>query len=85
MPLFEKISPVSPALSEFVASIQGLQMHKGGIVYRQGTLPQSIYLVRDGEIRITAEDNGQKKLIGMQSRGSLFGEVSFLTGESHSS
>ncbi|HNN57327.1 MAG: patatin-like phospholipase family protein [Leptospirales bacterium] len=85
VPLFEKISPASPALSEFVASIQGLQMHKGGIVYRQGTLPQSIYLVRDGEIRITAEDNGQKKLIGMQSRGSLFGEVSFLTGESHSS
>ncbi len=84
--LFEKIPPSSPALAEFISEIQAAQLHKGAYVYRQGASPQSIYLVRDGEIRITSEDaSGEKRLIGRQNRGSLFGEVSFLTGEAHSS
>ncbi|MCE9597013.1 MAG: patatin-like phospholipase family protein [Spirochaetia bacterium] len=62
------------------------KIKKGDIVYKAGGIPDGLYLVRDGEIHVLSDSTpGERRLIGVQSRGSLFGEVSFLSGETHSS
>lgn len=42
-------------------------------------------MVRDGEVHVTHTQGGIRKFIGIQGRGSIFGEVSLLTGQPHSS
>ncbi len=86
-PLFEQIPPHSRALQEFLDRVELRKFAKDELVYTQFQEPHSIYLVRDGEIHIerTDPDTGAEILVGIEGRGSVFGEVSFLSGEHRSS
>ncbi|MCP5484875.1 MAG: cyclic nucleotide-binding domain-containing protein [Spirochaetales bacterium] len=86
-PMFERISGRSPAFRRFLEEVELLHYDKTEHIYRQGNPSTFLYLVRDGEVQIRQQrGEGQKpRIIGIHSRGSLFGEVSFLTGEAHSS
>jgi NTE family protein len=85
LPLFERVPPGSQAFADFAAEIQSLPLKKGQSAYKQGAASGTLYIVRDGEIHIRARTADTSRLVAVQSRGSLFGEVSFLSGESHSS
>lgn len=86
VPLFARIPPGSPGLRELLAELRTRKVKKGDIVYQAGGIPEGLYLVRDGEVHVFSDTgSGERRLIGVQSRASLFGEVSFLSGETHSS
>ena len=86
-PLFRMISPKSEAFEEFLQSIIFRSYHKNDFVYSQGQMPSFIYLVYEGEIHIIRYETNSSKpiLVGIEGRGNLFGEVSFLSHEPRSS
>ena len=97
-PVFSGVMPRSPAFTDFLAQVELRRYNKGEVIYAPGAASRFIYLVRDGEVHIrrTAASPGGRnsgagpdaegpQLIGIHGRGSLFGEVSFMTGEAHSS
>ncbi len=91
VPLFNRIPASSAALRTFASRVQTVQIRKGQTVYNQGHLSTHLYLVRDGEIHIVRRDarrgdpGSEPRLLGIQTRSSIFGEVSFLSGDYHSS
>lgn len=96
-PIFAGVMPRSAAWQTFMNQVELRDFAKGESVYEPGHASRFVYLVRDGEVHITragrvAVDDGEtplknisRPLIGIHGRGSLFGEVSFMTGEAHSS
>lgn len=88
-PVFAGVMPRSPAWLDFLNRVELRRYNKGDVIYEPGHTSRFIYLVRDGEIHITrtarATTDSAAQLIGIHGRGSLFGEVSFMTGEPHSS
>lgn len=98
-PVFAGVMPRSAAFVDFLAQVELRRYHKGEVIYTPGAASRFIYLVRDGEVHIrrtaAAATGGRSsgagpgeqgpQLIGIHGRGSLFGEVSFMTGEAHSS
>lgn len=91
VPLFSRIPESSAALRAFAARVQTVQIRKGQTVYSQGHLSTHLYLVHDGEIHIVRREarhddpKSQPKLLAIQTRATIFGEVSFLSGDYHSS
>lgn len=85
-PLFEKIPATSRHFKEFVRKIETRSFKKGEQIYSRGEFSGNLFIVRAGEVQIRSHAaDGTSHLIGMHGRGSLFGEVSFLSGEKHSS
>ena len=86
-PLFQRVSPGSPALSVFLNEVRLQRFEKGEFIYAQNERPQAVYLVREGEVHIEHKnpDTHQVELIGIEGRGTLFGEVSLISGEPRSS
>ncbi|MCB1319146.1 MAG: patatin-like phospholipase family protein [Leptospiraceae bacterium] len=90
-PLFENVPPRSPAFQKFIQEIQLRHFEKDEIIYRRGDESNHFYLVRDGEIQIRRQEqsddgaDSRNATVFAINRGGVFGEVSFLTGEAHSS
>lgn len=85
LPLFDRVPPGSQAFADFASEVQTLPLKKGQAAYKQGAVSGTLYIVRDGEVHIRSKSGDTSRLVAVQSRGSLFGEVSFLSGEAHSS
>ncbi len=86
-PLFRSISPRSPALDVFLRSVRLVRFARGETIYAQREAADALYLVRDGEVHIehTNPQTHTIELIGIESRGAVFGEASLLSGEPRSS
>ncbi|MBI3396380.1 MAG: patatin-like phospholipase family protein [Spirochaetia bacterium] len=84
-PLFAGVIKTSPAFQAFVRRVQLVKFTKGRSVYGAGQPPTHLYLVRDGEIQIRQSTGAGETVLAIQRRGSVFGEVSFLAGDLHSS
>ncbi len=85
-PLFENIAPRSAAFRKFLDQVELVLYARSEEIYEPGTQSDYLYLVRDGEVHIVyGQGNGPARTIGIHGRGSIFGEVSFLTREPHSS
>ncbi|MCR9141219.1 MAG: patatin-like phospholipase family protein [bacterium] len=91
-PVFSGVMPRSPAWMDFLSRVELRHFNKGEVIYEPGSASRFIYLVRDGEVHIRSTSavnfsltSDAPRLIGIHGRGSLFGEVSFMTGEPHSS
>ncbi|MBX7059847.1 MAG: patatin-like phospholipase family protein [Leptospirales bacterium] len=86
-PLFQRVAPRSQAFQRFLAALELIHIDRGDVVYRRGERSFFVYLVRHGEVHILqsgGESFGQKP-VSIHGRGSLFGEVSLMTQEDHSS
>ncbi len=82
-PLFKNIPPRSQAFDRFLRKIQVVRFKRSQIVYEAGDIQSHIYIVREGEVHINrAGIHG--RLIAVNGKGSIFGEVSYLSGEPHS-
>src|ERR1700674_2728495 len=69
-------------LAEVVGALKVVQMEKGSVVLRADEPGDSLYLIRNGRIRITHKaDSGQEKPIAYLGRGDAVGELALLTGE----
>lgn len=86
-PLFQKVSPSSAAFKNFLKQVRLRRYRRGEEIYTPGQAPAGIFLVRDGEVHLERRhhETGQTEVVAIEGRGSIFGEVSFLSGELHSS
>lgn len=82
--LFRDIPLNSQAFKAFLKKIQLARFKRNEIIYRPGDTQSEVFLVREGEIHIKSGSDGDGRLLSVQGRGSLFGEVSYLSGEPHS-
>jgi signal transduction histidine kinase len=61
----------------------GAQVHfnSGDILFTEGQADYKFCVVLDGEIEITKQLSGERKLLAVHRRGEFLGEISMLTGE----
>lgn len=64
--------------------LQEKHYEKGQEILTQGQPGGVLYILRSGSAEISAESNGQRMHISTGKEGALFGEMTFLTGESAS-
>jgi NTE family protein len=71
-------------LLELVAGIHLVQHEKGATILRADEPGDSLFLVRNGRVRIVSKsENGSEKSIAYLGRGDAIGELALLTGEPH--
>ncbi len=91
--LFKSVLIDKKMFDELVSTVSLLHCPKSEYLYRHGEPSTYVYVVQDGEIHIIqnvssdsyTEQKHKKKLVGIQRHGSLFGEVSVLSGAVHTS
>ncbi len=67
-----------------VGTSQGVsQVHyePGDVVFRQGDLGDSLYIILDGEAEVLIEDHGQERVVAHMGPGEHFGEMALLSQE----
>src|SRR5437016_5767003 len=69
-------------IAELVEALKLVQMEKGGVVLRADEPGNGLYIIRNGRVRISAqEDAGQEKAVAYLGRGDAIGELALLTAE----
>jgi len=61
-----------------------VEYKKGEYVYQEGEAADAFYIVSTGRLRVFSQTNGLEKTYTILHNGDSFGEISLLTGESHS-
>lgn len=61
-----------------------VEYKKGEYVYQEGNVADSFYIVSSGRLRVFSHHNGEEKTFAVLHNGDSFGEISLLTGETHS-
>src|SRR5262245_59493383 len=72
-------------LAELFSALKLVQMEKGDVVLLSGEPGESLYLIRNGRVRITSKNDagkeGKEKAVAYLGRGDAVGELNLLTGE----
>ncbi len=86
-PLFQKISSGSEPLRRFLGRVRLARFERGAEIFARDQASTGFYLVRDGEVHIERpnEETGVFEVVAIEGRGMVFGEVSFLSADLHSS
>ncbi|MBP7216932.1 MAG: patatin-like phospholipase family protein [Candidatus Omnitrophica bacterium] len=83
IPIFSKLTDDEFALCKQKSSFQ--ECSKGHIIYQEGASADAFYCVVIGRVVIYTQDAaGRKTILEYLHRGTYFGIISLLTGESHS-
>ena len=61
-----------------------VEYKKGEHIYREGDPADAFYMVSSGRLRVFSQTDGQEKTFTILHNGDSFGEISLLTGETHS-
>ncbi len=61
-----------------------VEYKKGECVYREGDLADAFYVVSSGRLRVFSNTGSEEKVFTILHNGDSFGEISLLTGETHS-
>ncbi len=61
-----------------------VEYKKGEYVYREGDRAEAFYIVISGRLRVFSKASGAEKTFTVLHNGDSFGEISLLTGETHS-
>ena len=78
-PLFKHLDAVD--LAPLVAD-SNIQLHDAGsILIKEGTSVASLFLVREGTVRVSTNSMNKEVELKKMSTGSYFGEVSLLSGK----
>jgi len=85
----EKFSPAAKAylpLADFFKKKikkHSVKLKKGALVFTRGDAADFLYLVLDGEVAITAEENGIHAMVNYLHNGCLFGRCSLIEANTH--
>lgn len=86
--ILRKIPIFSPCSDEQLQLISEhsrlVEYKKGEVIYQEGQRADAFYIVASGRLQIFTMINGQKQRYTVLHNGDTFGEISLLTGESHS-
>ncbi|GEM_PF-122518 len=61
-----------------------VEYKKGELIYQEGDSAEAFYVVASGRLQVYSVTNGQKEIYTVLHNGDTFGEISLLTGETHS-
>ncbi len=61
-----------------------VEYKKGETIYREEDRAEALYIIASGRLQVFTVTNGQKQLFTVLHNGDTFGEISLLTGETHS-
>jgi NADH:ubiquinone reductase (H+-translocating) len=64
------------------SGIQSQHFQAGDMVFQQGDLGDSVYVIQEGECDVLREENGERKLLATLKVGDYFGEMAVLTDQS---
>ena len=62
----------------------GLSLPGGATVFRQGEPGGSVYVIREGRVRVLKESNGRQRMVATLGPGEFFGEMAVVTGNPRS-
>ena len=80
IPMFESLS--DDDLKRIVASAQEREYNPEGIIYEEHSMGDSLYIVKDGQVRITrSNDQGGEDVLAILDSGAMFGEFGLLAEE----
>ena len=81
--LFEGIG--AKVLERIRPDVNILQLKRGDVVFKEGDLGDSLYLVGEGSIKISKQGRGgRQEVLDYVQTGNFFGEVALLGGQPHS-
>jgi NADH dehydrogenase len=63
----------------FESGIRDQHFEPGDIIFRQGDLGNSVYVIEEGECEALREQKGEQELLATLSRGEYFGEMALLS------
>lgn len=72
-------------VSSLLAATSKLELPANRVIIRDRMPVDSLYLILDGEVSITVEENGRAIKLGVIGPGQVLGEVSVLSGEQQAS
>ena len=61
-----------------------VEYKKGEVIYREGEAAEAFYIISSGRLRVFTQADGADKTLVVLHNGDSFGEISLLTGETHS-
>ena len=64
------------------SAIQNQHFQPGDVVFRQGDLGDSVYVIEEGECEVWREENGERRLLATLIVGDHFGEMALLADQS---
>jgi len=74
IPLFDEIG--EGARRVLAREVEARQLSRGDVVFRPGDAGNSVFIVRDGEVEVTIDDEKQQRItVQRAGRGQLFGEL----------
>lgn len=84
LPLFAALPERSRAFQAFSKQIETVFYKKSEIIYTPGERRSHFYLVHIGEVHILQSIDSENRIITIAGSGDVFGESSFLSGETYS-
>ena len=79
VPLFAEFSRTD--LDDLASFVRLRRYPKGSIIFHQGDLGTSLYLIESGEVKLTVTgDSGRRVTLALLGPGAFFGEMSLLDG-----
>ena len=64
------------------SGIQKQHFQPGDVVFQQGDLGDSVYVIEQGQCEVWREENGERKLLATLNAGDYFGEMALLADQS---
>ncbi|MCE9671195.1 Crp/Fnr family transcriptional regulator [Myxococcus stipitatus] len=81
--IFERLD--AHALESLSSLLRPRRFSKGDVVFRQGDVGRSLYVIQQGEVAIRlCSHEGKEVILALLSRGDFFGELALLDGEPRS-
>jgi NADH:ubiquinone reductase (H+-translocating) len=66
----------------FESGIRNQHFEPGDVIFQQGDLGDSVYVIEEGECEVLHEQNDEQKLVATLNRGECFGEMALLSDRS---
>jgi NTE family protein len=79
---FAGLSP--DVLSAIAAKLHNEQYHHGEVVFVEGSLGDSLYLIESGQVKISTGSGPEEKIINYLGPGNFFGEMALLLNQRRS-
>lgn len=69
-------------IDEIARNVRNETVAPGIVVFREGDIAESFYVISSGKVRVFVRHNGVERDLAFLGAGDCFGEVALLTGES---
>jgi ATP-binding cassette subfamily B protein len=78
-PAFSRL-PADAVIGIVLAQLQPVTVEPGALVVRQGDPPGPLYLVEEGQLRVSRQEGGRRRYLQRLGPGDFFGEMSVFKG-----